>query len=47
MQGVSMRYRFNLARQGDNELIATVSDTDLNPQTKSLVETPCRLCRTH
>ena len=39
MQGVSMRYRFNLARQGDNELIATVSDTDLNPQTKSLVET--------
>ena len=47
MQGFSMRYRFNLARQGDNELIATVSDTDLNPQTKSLVETPCRLCRTH
>ena len=39
MQGVSMRYRFNLARQGDNELIATVNDTDLNPQTKSLVET--------
>ena len=39
IQGFSMRYRFNLARQGDNELIATVSDTDLNPQTKSLVET--------
>lgn len=39
MQGVSMRYRFGLEKQGNDELIATVRDTELNPQTKSLVET--------
>ena len=39
MQGVSMRYRFGLEKQGNDELIATVRDTEINPQTKSLVET--------
>ncbi|WP_315439246.1 hypothetical protein [uncultured Selenomonas sp.] len=39
MQGVSMRYRFGLEKQGNDELVATVRDTELNPQTKSLVET--------
>ena len=39
MQGVSMKYRFGLEKQGNDELVATVRDTELNPQTKSLVET--------
>ncbi|MEX5285401.1 autotransporter outer membrane beta-barrel domain-containing protein [Selenomonas sputigena] len=38
-QGVSMRYKFALAKRGTDELVATVSEAKLNEATKSLVET--------
>ena len=39
MQGVSLRYGFDLMKRADNELVAKVSSVALNEQTKSLVET--------
>ena len=38
-QGVSMRYKFALAKRGTDELVATVSEAKMNEATKSLVET--------
>ena len=38
-QGVSMRYKFALAKRGTDELVATVSEASMNEGTKSLVET--------
>ena len=39
MQGVSLRYGFDLMKRADNELVAKVNSVALNEQTKSLVET--------
>ena len=40
MQGVSLRYKFDLQKRSTDELIATVTDAPvMNEQTKSLVET--------
>ena len=39
MQGVSLRYGFDLMKGADNELVAKVNSVALNEQTKSLVET--------
>ena len=39
MQGVTMRYGFDLMKGADNELVAKVNSVALNEQTKSLVET--------
>ena len=39
MQGVSLRYKFDLQKRSTDELIATVTDAAVMEQTKSLVET--------
>ena len=39
MQGISLRYGFDLMKRADNELVAKVNSVALNEQTKSLVET--------
>ena len=39
MQGVSLRYKFDLQKRNADELIATVTDAAVMEQTKSLVET--------
>ena len=39
MQGISLRYKFDLQKRSTDELIATVTDAAVMEQTKSLVET--------
>lgn len=39
MQGISLRYKFDLQKRNADELIATVTDAAVMEQTKSLVET--------
>ena len=39
MQGVSLRYDFDVWQRGSEELVATLRTTSINPRTRSLVET--------
>lgn len=39
MQGVSLSYAFDVWRRGNEELVATLRATTVNPRTRSLVET--------